>query len=484
MFHDRIVAINGAELETGVLLQALEELYPIYCASRDFLLSRLIGKSVPLTSDEQKIAQLAETITKDFMLGYGVILREVSKPTVQWRIARSLPRVICRLMRGLSGILLLRYLLRIPEPEWLWLDFHGLYRLAEEKEKQRARVNEDKEGKTVTIETIYKQTVLLHLAEPRGLGHREILDVYENLEGWSESLSVLVKNPAAKPSGAILYMDEDRAPLLYNDHAPEEESDAGVYHMPLDHLLRNLSDWLVRTDASIGRFDLVNPDGNRLVLGPAALLEYLRDRWSAVKPAKHDLFEDRKPRIMSIGLKATHQQLNPPTNPEEKIMGDWLVTVNEDQSLRCEFDQPAQIYSGTLVSLKLVDLENARRVLGVIDKIWMKRLDGAVYFEVTVLAPQVLAAGIQPVKGKKEMQIYQRVLLFFSETAAGRKANLVLESRKLKNGQIVQLLTSDETMKVLLENRKNVAPGYWQFECVPLADEKTEVIPAKGYDFL
>lgn len=482
MFHDRVVQMNATELDSEVLFEALEELYPVYLTAEQYLRSRLVGKSFPLGSDEQKIGQLAETVTKEFITGYGVILQDVSA-TAGWRFTRLFPRVICRLMRGLSQVLLLRYLLRLPEPEWLWLDLHRLYLIAEQREKQDTRIKENAEGKTTTLGTLYKQIVLLRLADPWGLGHREILGIYENLENWSETVTLSPQAPGQK-AGCILYVDEDLPPFLNGAEDFKKDPDSRVYGMQLDKLFQRLSGLLAHTDRSIGRFDLVDADGNRAVGEPSALLEHLQQRWSAGGPAEHRLFEDRKPRILSIGLKATHQQLNPPPNPEEKIMSDWLVTVNEDRSLRCEFDQPGQIFLGSLVSLKLVDVEYARRALGVVDRIWMNRLDGAVYFRIAVLSPQVLAAGIQPVLGKKELQIYQRVLLFFSDTPAGRRANLVLESQKLKNGNAVQLLTSEDTVKVRLESRKNVAPGYWCFECIPLLEQKKAAIPAKGYDFL
>ncbi|MGR9107130.1 MAG: hypothetical protein ACU843_09400 [Gammaproteobacteria bacterium] len=489
MFDDRIKQMNAIKLEPEVLVEALDELHPVYLMAEEFLLSRLVGKSIPLNPDEQKIAQLAESLTKNYLSGYSVILREVAASTAGRRLARVFPRVICRLIRGLSRILLLHYLLRVPEPEWIWADLHSLYLLAEQKQKQGTKVKEDQEHKTVTAETLYKAIVLLRLADPWGLGHREMLDLYDNLEKWSETLVLSARDPEAILGGCVLYMDEDKAPLLHRDPEMEKDSHSRVYTLPLDNLLRKLSELEAVADSSVGRFDLVNADGQRATGEPAALLEYLRDRWSGIESEQHSLFADRKPRILSIGLKATHQQLSPPSSPNEKILSDWLVTVNEDQSLRCEFDQAGQIFLGSLVSLKVVDIENARRVLGVVNRMWMNRLDGAVHFQITVMSPMVLAAGIQPVRDRKdkknkELLVFQRALLYFSETRSGRQANLLLESQKLKNGNTVQLLTHDETVKVLLENRKNVAPGCWRFECIPLAEEVTEEIPVKGYDFL
>ncbi len=483
-FHDRIVEMNGLEIESEVLFEVLEEFYPVYLTVEEFLVARLIGKSYPLASDEQKIGQLAEAVTRDFLTGYAIVLRDAAAPATGSRFARVLPRVICRLVRGLSRILLLRYLLRLPEPEWLWFDLHGLYVLTEQKEKQGTKVKENTEGSTVTIATLYKQIILLRLADPWGLGHREILDIYQTLEDWSESVAFTDDATAATPETCVLYMDEDKPPVLKVDTGPEKDPVSRIYRMRLDNLFRRLSGLTAGADTSVGRFDLVTADSQRAVGFSVPLLGYLRDRWSGVEPTKTNLFDDCNPRILSIGLKATHQQLNPPANPKEKMLNDWLVTVNEDQSLRCEFDQPGQIFLGSLVSLKLADLEHARRVLGVVRRIWMNRVDGAVNFQISVLSPQVLAAGIQPVGDKKDIQVYQRVLLYFSEKASGRKANLVLESQKLKNGNTVQLLTHDAPVKVRLENRSNVAPGYWCFECVPLAEDKKEPIPVKGYDFL
>jgi cyclic-di-GMP-binding protein len=479
-FHDRIVEMNATEIDAVVLFEALEELYPVYLTAEEYLVARLIGKSYPLASDEQKIGQLAEAVTRDFLIGYGVIIRDMAAPGAGRRIARACPTVICRLIGGLSRILLLRYLLRLPDPQWLWLDLHGLYVLAEQNEKLDTKIKEHAEGRTVTAATLYKKITLLRLADPWALGHREILDIFQALEDWSESVALTAGNAP----GCVLYMDEDKPPVLEVGASPEKDPDSRIYRMRLEHLFGKLSELIAGADPSVGRFDLVTADCQRAVGFPAALLGYLRDRWSGGNLPKTNLFEDRSPRIMSIGLKATHQQLNPPADRKEKILHDWLVTINEDQSLRCEFNQPGQIFLGSLVSLKLADLEHARRVLGVVNRIWMNRLDGAVNFQIAELCPQVLPAGIQPVRENKDIQVYQRALLYISAKGSVRKANLVLESQKLKNGNTVQLLTHETSLKVRLENRSNVAPGYWCFECVPLAEDKKEPIPVKGYDFL
>lgn len=479
-FHDRIVEMNAIEIDPEVLLEALDTFYPVYQSAEEFLLGRLIGKSYPLASDEQKIGQLAEVVGRDYLIGYSIVLKDMSGRGASWRFSRSLPRVVSRLIRCLSRILLLRYLLRLPEPEWIWLDLHALYLLAVEKEKQDTKLKEEEDSVPVSIETLYKQILLLRLADPWGLGHREIFDIYESSENWSDSVALKLLKPGSVPQGGTIYADEDKPPSLKAEDCP----DSRVYSIEMDGLLAKLSELLERSDRSVGRFDLVNADSQRALGFPAPLLEYLRDRWFGADAAQHNLFEDRNPRVLSIGLKATHQQLNPPTNPTEKILADWLVTVNEDQSLRCEFDQAGQIFLGSLVSLKLVDLESARRVLGVVNRIWMHRLDGAVNFQISVLSPQVLAAGIQPVMAKKELQVYQRALLYFSESSSGRKANLVLESQKLKSGNVVQLLSHEDPMKVRLDNRNNIAPGFWSFECIRLVEAKKETIPAKGYDFL
>lgn len=483
MFHDRVVSMNETEIEPDVLFSALEVLYPVYLTIEEFLWSRLIGKSFPLSSDEQKIAQLAESVTKDFIIGYSVVLKALMSSSVGWRFARSLPLTICRLIRGLSRILILRYLLRLPDPEWLWLDLHVLYILAEEKNIQNSKIKAGKDGATIYIETLYKQIIMLRLSDPWKMGHREILDIYEKLEEWTEAMDLGPGNPSSE-SVAIIDVDEDRPPSLKGTKLIERDPEFRVYTLKLDSIFRKISELIANSDRSKGRFDLVTAEGKLAGIESVGLLEYLRQQWSGVNPSDHDLFKDRKPRLLSIGLKATHQQLNPPTNPEEKIISDWLVTVAEDCSLRCEFDQSGQLFLGSLVSLKLVDLENARRVLGVVNRIWMERVDGAVQFDIEVLSPQVLAAGIQPIQGKKDLQIYQRVLLFFTENESERKANLVLESQKLRDGNVVQLLAQEDSVKVLLENRNNVGPGYSHFECVVLAEEKKEEIPLKGYDFL
>ncbi len=262
-----------------------------------------------------------------------------------------------------------------------------------------------------------------------------------------------------------------------------ESSESRFYVFGLEALTQKLGDLKQAVEPKLGRFDLARVAVEKPLISNS-LLQYLRDQWARIEPEKLNLYEDKKPRLLSIGLKATHQQLNPPTNPEEKIFADWLVTINEDQSMRCEFDQPGQLFIGSLISSKRVDIENAKRLLGVVRRIWMERMDGAVHFEIDVLTTQVIAAGIQPLKAKADFQVYQRALLFFTVSETQQKGNVVLESQKLKNGSRVQLLMQSDSATVVLDNRCSVGLGYTQFECIPIALEQQEILPPQGYDFL
>lgn len=485
MFHDQVMLLNRTQVAADDLYEALELLYPTFGVIEEFLFSRVLGRSFPLSPDEQKVGTLLEIISRDFLVGYAVILKEWAGASAGWKASRLLPRVMGRLIRGLSRILLVRFVLRIPEPEWIWLDLHSLYQLAERKGKSTVRVRENEEARPVTVECLYKQILLLQVLDPFSMTQREILNVYARFEELGQEVQFDEAAEAPGPNRRWVILDEDRSVVTNPDLESAENAGFRAISFDTGPLIAALQKLRDRTDGSIGRFDLVPADSDLSGGFSVAFIDYMIQRFGGGAEPAPNRFEDQKPRLLSIGLKATHQQLNPPTSPDEKIIGDWLVTVNEDGSLRCEFDQPGQLFLGSLISTRRVDLESGRRLLGVVSRIWMHRLDGAVHFQISVLSPQVMAAGIQPVRVKKDLQVYQRVLLFFESVAEGQQQpRLILESQKLRGGNMVQLITPNESVRVMLENRQNVGPGYSLFECVPLVEEKKEIIPPKGYDFL
>ncbi len=490
LFHDKILLLNRTELDSGINMDALELLYPTYKVIYEFLLSKIVNKGFPLTSDDQKIGQLAETVTKDFFTSHWILLEMLlSNKSPGWRQGKAIPAYIERLLRGLSQILIVRYLLHIPTPDWIWLDIHALYRLAEKKGKESVKIKENSKlfGSQTTIESTYKQILLLQLADPYGMSQREILEVYEEILQWEHAASLNQSITNDAQNMCVVYLDEDKPPVWEKSFDDTEDSDSRFLLLATDSLVQKLNGLSQSVEPSVGRFDLIQKSAaeNSLVVSHS-LLHYLMRRWSGVSTERMTLYEDKKPRLLSIGLKATHQQLNPPTNPDEKMLSDWLVTINDDQSMRCEFDQSGQLSIGSLVSSKRVDIENAKRIMGVVRRIWMDRLDGAVHFEISVLTPQVIAAGIQPIKVKPDFQVYQRVLLFFtdSDSESDNKGRVILETQKLKNGSKVQLLMQSDTVTVALDGRCNIGLGYTQFDCTPIADEKQEILPPQGYDFL
>ncbi len=486
LFHDHVQLMNKTEIENEVVMEALDLLYPTFQNIHEFLLTKIIGKGFPLSSDEQKIGHLAETVAKDFFIAHWIVLQSLlNTKSPGWRQGKAIPVYIERLIRGLSQLIIIRFLLHTPTPDWIWLDLHTLYRIAEKKDKENIKIKENSKiyGAASSIKTAYKQILLIFLADPFGMTQREILQVYSATLEWGALTEFNLKNTTEQAKCCVINLDEDSPPTWEDSLIAVEKSESILYVFGLDALIQKLFDLKRRVEPKLGRFDLSLASVDNSLISNS-LLQYLCDQWSGIEQEKLNLYEDKKPRLLSIGLKATHQQLNPPTNPEEKIFADWLVTVNEDQSLRCEFDQSGQLFIGSLISSKRVDLDNAKRLLGIVRRIWMGRMDGAVHFEIDVLTTQVIAAGIQPLNAKADFQVYQRALLFFTVTETQQKGSVILESQKLKNGSKVQILMQNDSATVVLDNRHSIGLGYTQFECIPIAHEKQEILPPQGYDFL
>lgn len=485
LLHERIRQLNELEAAAAFRLEALEILRPAFLMIEEYLRSRISATGFPLDENQRKIGDLLVSIGKDFTTAYWMAAREFSGGESGWFQTKSLALAIQRVVRGLGGILIGHYLMATPVPDWLWLDLHSLYRLALAKKREGTKVKDDAgvHVKNCSIEDVYKQILLLSLADPNGLMQREVLELYAFCEKLTGHLAIERKPVQKAGLHCLLLMEEDRPPVwsVYPDDA---ETDSIVHLLEMEKLAKYFKKHRKRfVNPEVVRFGAIAVSNEAKALIAPELADYLERRWSGVSLGGDAYFYDRLDRMFSIGLKATHHHLNSAALPESGIATEWLVESSSDKSLSCRFDQPGQIFVGSLVSFRRADAEHDQRALGTVCRITMERPDGLVHFQVHLLTPKVYAVGAQPVNAK-DAKVYQRTLLHVEKGEAGNKTYVILESQKIKEGDTIRLLMQNDSFPIVLQNRKNIGLGYWQFECFRIAEQQTaEKIPKKGYDF-
>ena len=486
LLHDRISSINRTDMDANLRLEAIETLSVSYHRILDYLSWRIRGKGFPLGTNEQKIGTLLLSMSTEYAMAYWICLRESSKEQSNWRTRKHMALIVQRVMREYANILMSCYLLRLPESDWIWMDLHSLYKLALKQQIQGVKIKNPlaRQEQNTTIEDTYKQILLFHMSYPYGLTQKEIIQVYFWSEQWSQLVQLLGKGDstgALSFPGWVVNSDEDRAPYWLEQKDAYEEH---FYRIDVNPLLRWFKEQYTKTNPGPGRFELLTEVEERDYSLTHGLLNYLEYRFAGQSLSGSGLFQGGGEVLLSIGLKATHQQLKAPSKHDEIVTGEWLVNIEPDnRTLSCHFSQYGQIFIGGLVSVKSLDSGDDRRFMGIVCSIFMERIDAKVQFQIIVLTPNISAVGIQPQETKSDDVLYQRGLLLLQETHTRDKEYLVVSAQNLKDGDILKLLKDDDhSYSIQLKNRQNIGLGYIQFEYEVLPDEEKEII--RGYDFI
>jgi hypothetical protein len=205
--------INTLKLPPDNRQEALERFAsPVTCVT-DALKKKFLDKPLPLKGNHLVSATQTLELFNALATGYRILaedLRSKNKPQLAIALHRAL--------RYLSEILLTSFRIYIQYPEGLWKTINTLYALADEHHITRQAVTDItlQAPATSTIETVYKQILLLSLACPYRLRQNEIRIVYNTLLDWADS-SQLHHVDDEKTHGLFSINLQSDAPPSYRD---------------------------------------------------------------------------------------------------------------------------------------------------------------------------------------------------------------------------------------------------------------------------
>jgi hypothetical protein len=159
---------------------------------------------------------------------------------------------------------------------------------------------------------------------------------------------------------------------------------------------------------------------------------------------------------------------------------EFLAQSATDRLLSCEFKKTGVLSVGSLVSFRKTDLPTDQRFLGIVHKVVVEK-NGKIYFGMQLIASQIYAVSylhpdpIEHDAPKKGL---------FYKTKELEEGYFIADTSGLKEGDVIRLFMNNENFPVALKNRKNVGLGYWQFECMRVAENRKQEQAKKGYDFI
>jgi cyclic-di-GMP-binding protein len=169
--------------------------------------------SLPLPEAAREAANLSRDLLIEYAYGYKLILLEKSTKLSLFTSKRQLPLMLYRAISALSDTLSLSYKTYTPTPAGVWHEIHQIYHYAQFHAMQDQAVEDEGAAAQTTISVVYKQALLLALADPYRLMPGEVDRVAAIVAHFSGGAIIMPYSPDLTGAGlALIQSDSDRPP--------------------------------------------------------------------------------------------------------------------------------------------------------------------------------------------------------------------------------------------------------------------------------
>jgi hypothetical protein len=332
--------INSVALSPRDRLEALELLAPPVMHVTGALQKNYLGKRFPLGQDHLNRSNEAIGLFLAMATGYKLLVATMEREAnADPQIAIPMQRAIHYLSESLIG----SYQIYRQPREGIWADLHTLYALSEKHGLQAHQAIDPTLQKPVptTVETAYKQIVLLSLAGPHRLRQTEIRLVYDLLVQWAPFTRLSVAK------------DHDNIGFF----TCQLTSDAPPSYLLLRHLDRLDGTWRILdtsgmtglAQAAIAK--LPDRSAPQTILPGKNNLKRLMLAWGVMAERRSGRKRHEAPAHLVLGLNAIHDLLSEPngsgdaSRPSEKPVsgdGDLLRDPTLEQPTLINTSRPAR----------------------------------------------------------------------------------------------------------------------------------------------
>jgi cyclic-di-GMP-binding protein len=300
--------INSLRLPPDTRLEVLERFAsPVICVT-DALKKDYLDKPLPLKGSNLVSATQTLELFNALATGYRILAEDLLPGK-----NRNKPQLVIamhRAMRYLSEILLTSYRVYIQYPEGLWQTINKLYAQADEQNITRQIVSDNTLQAPVssTIETIYKQLLLLSLACPYRLRQNEIHIVYNVLVEWADS-SRLHRMDDKNTHGLFSIDLQSDAPPAYRDLNPAGSSHSHMRILDTNNMASRLREALATSQDSANR---------QAGTANSGIMQRLLLAWGVMPKRLFTRHLQNAPIKLVIGLNTIHQLATGPVTGEPK----------------------------------------------------------------------------------------------------------------------------------------------------------------------
>ncbi len=217
--HNALVELNQLQLPLEDRFAILELLgepgqYVISCLKEHFS-----DCPLPLSEKNHKIAALVQDFLNQYAIGYKIIVETMLSTGVR-PVDNHLVLSIHRAMQYSTAELLNAYLVYAASPRYVWEELHKLYHLAFTTDLHTVKIRRIHGGpiEARDIDDLYKQSLLLALANPYQLVQEEIKAIQKSLPYWTPFCTLNPISDASDPPGLFaVALGHDEPPIYHGN---------------------------------------------------------------------------------------------------------------------------------------------------------------------------------------------------------------------------------------------------------------------------
>lgn len=346
--RDGLASINRQKISDDPRLKLLE-LYLTTITSLFPSIEELFsGVPLPLPEKNRQAANLARELFVELAYGYKIILLEHMGKRITFGTNKNLPLLIERALSALSKILVTCYQTYAPTPAGIWSEMHQLFRYAVTQTIQDEPIEGDVGTPPSNINLVYKQALLLALADPYRLMQGEVAKTMDYLKRFGNQAQLLPLSETSNPAGFFLVqLESDKPPRAVAQNVTVTDTRTDILLNTLD-LARLLHHQTTRLEAGESYKTLNLPASSK---DPAYidLMRRLIRHWG-IAPKRHfnRVKQDAGTLEICAGIRAIHYFLNGDKPAKQSVTSentDTEITVMLSSSLIDQSSQ--QTYNST-----------------------------------------------------------------------------------------------------------------------------------------
>ena len=401
---DYLSILNRINVAQDTRAKIVERMTPVVEELVAALYEQYGSVPLPLLPRQQRNADLARRLLRELADSYKGLLIDWLKRRFHLFGGNPVPLYLQRILLALQAVIEICFETHDPVPEGIWVDLHQTYNYAL-RNGMREAIPESG-AKMLSIEQIYKATLLIALADPYRFPQSELPWAKDIIARFSNLATIFPAEDSVRGQAGVFVVE------VNTDGPPTPISRDSHPTNPRWDLLLNTTE-LAKHLALIATHLKGNESPNKIGLPDIArdpsyssMLRRLKLNWGASLQRQSQ--RRRQPNArefeVSFGLKSVHQLINPATSSDNIHYG---IGGNEPPPviLRCKTmndsmgglalikigDAAVQIRVGDVVGIRQ---DQADWGIGLVR--WFRvPSQGEMFFGVQLLAPLALAVQVR-----------------------------------------------------------------------------------------